>query len=161
MRDELTGLYNRRGFVLLAEEQLRLARRSKNGFWVLAMDLDGLKRVNDTRGHAEGDRSIRRAAAILRDSLRDSDIIARFGGDEFAVLVIEAGPQSGAVIAEHIRAKARAEAGSDRRAEPVLFSIGTVYVSPTAQTDLGSWLDQADKALYQDKNRRKKSGDRS
>lgn len=161
MRDELTGLYNRRGFVLLAEEQLRLSKRSKSGFWVVSMDLDGLKRVNDTRGHAEGDRMIRRAAGIIKASLRDSDILARFGGDEFTALVIEAGPQSGQVIVDHIRSNARSEAVANRERDPVLLSIGTVYVSPMSQSTLESWLEQADKTLYQDKHRRKKSGDRS
>lgn len=158
MRDELTRLYNRRGFMLLAEEQLRLARRAKTGFWILAIDLDGLKRVNDTRGHAEGDRTIRRAAGILSDSLRESDIVARIGGDEFVALVIEAGPKDGDVVVEHLRAKALAEAAANPDREPVSFSVGAVFVSPLTQTDLLSWMRQADKALYQDKNSRKRPG---
>lgn len=158
MQDELTRLYNRRGFMLLAEEQLRLAKRGKTGFWIFAFDLDGLKRVNDTRGHAEGDRTIRRAADILRHALRESDIIARIGGDEFVALVIEAGPRDRDIIIGHLRDKAREEATAHPDREPVAFSVGAAYVSPLAQSDLRSWMAEADQALYENKSLRKRSG---
>ena len=89
LEDELTGLANRRGFFTLAEQQLKVARRTKTGLFLLFADVDGLKATNDRFGHAEGDRLIRDAAHILRATFRDSDIVARIGGDEFVVLMIQ------------------------------------------------------------------------
>ena len=89
LEDELTGLANRRGFFTLAEQQLKVARRTKTGLFLLFADVDGLKATNDRFGHAEGDRLIRDAARILRATFRDSDIVARIGGDEFVVLMIQ------------------------------------------------------------------------
>jgi len=87
LRDELTGLYNRRGFFLLAEQQLKLARRTKTSYCILFADLDGLKKINDTLGHEMGDRVIVDAAQILNQTFRDADIIARMGGDEFVLFL--------------------------------------------------------------------------
>ncbi len=87
--DPLTGLYNRRGFIALAEQQLKLADRTRRGALLFFADLDGMKWINDTLGHEEGDRALVDIATILKDTFRLSDIIARIGGDEFAVLVID------------------------------------------------------------------------
>ena len=87
LRDELTGLYNRRGFFLLAEQQLKLARRTQTSYSILFADLDGLKKINDTLGHEMGDRVIVDAAQILNQTFRDADIIARLGGDEFVLFL--------------------------------------------------------------------------
>src|SRR6185369_5039973 len=84
--DELTGLANRRGFMLLAEQQIKLAQRTGKGLVLVFADLDRLKWINDTLGHAEGDRAIQDTALILRNSFRTSDIVARLGGDEFVAL---------------------------------------------------------------------------
>ena len=81
LTDELTGLYNRRGFFLLAEQQLKIARRTQTPCCVLFADLDGLKKINDTIGHELGDRAIVDAAQILKETFRDADIVARLGGD--------------------------------------------------------------------------------
>jgi diguanylate cyclase (GGDEF)-like protein len=87
LTDELTGLYNRRGFFLLADQQLKLARRTKTSYCILFADLDGLKKINDTLGHEMGDRMIVDAAQILNQTFRDADIIARMGGDEFVLFL--------------------------------------------------------------------------
>ncbi len=87
--DPLTGLYNRRGFIALAEQQLKLADRTRRGALLFFADLDGMKWINDTLGHEEGDRALVDIASILKETFRLSDIIARIGGDEFAVLVID------------------------------------------------------------------------
>lgn len=86
LTDELTKLHNRRGFFLLAEQQIKLSRRLGTAFNVLFVDLDGLKGINDLQGHEVGDAAIRAAAAVLKDTFRESDILARLGGDEFVVL---------------------------------------------------------------------------
>ena len=85
LRDELTGLYNRRGFFALIEHQLKLAKRKKTGMFLLYADLDDLKSINDTWGHREGDVALIETAKILRKNYRESDVIARIGGDEFVV----------------------------------------------------------------------------
>lgn len=85
--DELTGLYNRRGFTLLAGRELESARRAGRRGMVLYIDLDGLKQANDRRGHDAGDRLLQRAASVLRSVVRTTDVAARIGGDEFAVFM--------------------------------------------------------------------------
>jgi two-component system cell cycle response regulator len=89
--DELTGLYNRRGFLTLAQQQLKVNRRTKRGMHLLYIDLDNFKGINDTLGHCEGDLALIAVTNILKETFRESDIIARVGGDEFAVLAIETG----------------------------------------------------------------------
>ncbi len=87
--DDLTGLYNRRGFTMFATQQIRLAARTGQQVVLVSVDLDGLKAINDTFGHGEGDRAILEMAVLLRRSFRESDVIARFGGDEFVALATE------------------------------------------------------------------------
>jgi diguanylate cyclase (GGDEF)-like protein/PAS domain S-box-containing protein len=87
--DDLTGLYNRRGFSMFALQQIRLAARTGQNLVLVSVDLDGLKRINDSFGHNEGDRAIHELAVILRRGFRETDVIARFGGDEFVVLATE------------------------------------------------------------------------
>ena len=87
---QLTGLYNRRGFIALAEQQLKLSARSRKSMILYFADLDGMKQINDTWGHDEGDRALINTAFVLRETFRASDILARIGGDEFAVLSIDA-----------------------------------------------------------------------
>jgi len=152
--DELTGLYNRRGFLTLAMRDLRLARRGDEALLVAFADLDDLKRVNDTAGHAVGDRALRDAAVVLRQTFRDSDLIARIGGDEYAVLVRHAGPDSADVLADRFKRQVR---DFNRRAvRPYELSISLGFAQHKAST-LGSvagLLDRADRALYRDKRRR-------
>ena len=88
--DELTGLYNRRGFLAMANQYLKQARRNKRRALVIFADLNGLKHINDTHGHADGDRALITTADIFHRTFRDSDVIARVGGDEFAILAVEA-----------------------------------------------------------------------
>ena len=88
--DPLTGLHNRRGFFVLAEQQLRLAQRGRLGMLLLFADVDDLKGINDRAGHAAGDRALQAVAIVLRETFPESDILARLGGDEFVVLAIGA-----------------------------------------------------------------------
>ena len=87
--DPLTGLHNRRGFLSLAEQQLKLSDRNKRGMQLYFADLDGLKWINDTLGHEEGDKALIEAATVFKETFRTSDIIARLGGDEYAALAID------------------------------------------------------------------------
>lgn len=87
--DELTGLFNRRGFMALAWHQLKVATRRKRPITVLFVDIDGMKKINDTQGHHHGDAALLAVADILRGGFRESDIVARVGGDEFCALLVD------------------------------------------------------------------------
>jgi len=86
LEDPLTGLYNRRGFLTIGREYLNLSARNKTRMHLLFLDMDNLKQINDTFGHATGDEAIVRAAEIIKSVFRSSDVKSRLGGDEFAVL---------------------------------------------------------------------------
>ena len=102
--DELTGLLNRRGFLIFAEKQRNIAKRHKKNFSLLYLDLDDMKRINDEFGHREGDQALLDTSAILRKTFRASDIIARIGGDEFTVLITEpCSPTIEKTVAGHIQ----------------------------------------------------------
>ena len=151
--DDLTGLYNRRGFVGLAERQLRLAERRKQPAVLVFADLDGLKSVNDTEGHAAGDRLLVDAASVLREVCRESDIIARIGGDEFAILALDSGregEQRLTAAIERARAERHASGGP-----PVSFSIGMAVFDPNAPSrTLADLLAEADEMMYRQKRSR-------
>src|SRR6266480_2251471 len=152
--DELTGLYNRRGFLTLATRDLRVARRGDETLLVAFADLDDLKTVNDTAGHAAGDRTLRDTAVLLRRAFRDSDLVARIGGDEYAVLVRHAGPESAGVLADRMKRQVREFNRRAGRGYQLSVSLG--FATHTAST-LGSvagLLDRADQALYRDKRRK-------
>jgi diguanylate cyclase (GGDEF)-like protein len=106
LTDPLTGLYNRRGFLTLADHHLRLAPRTR-GLLVASADVPELKKINETLGREEGDRAIIGAAEVLRDSFRASDVIARLGADDFAVLVVDAADETEDVIPPRLRARMR------------------------------------------------------
>jgi diguanylate cyclase (GGDEF)-like protein/PAS domain S-box-containing protein len=154
--DDLTKLYNRRGFLTLAERHLKLAARKKSGVYLLFADLDGLKIINDTYGHLEGDRALVDAADILRSSFRSADIIARLGGDEFTVFPIEAADGTAQILInrleEHLRRHNDANAG---RGYQLTFSVGIARFEPDSSWTIDQLLEQADKALYQQKRNRR------
>ena len=149
--DELTGLYNRRGFFTLGEQTLSLMRRRGRELVVVFVDLDGLKRVNDSYGHQAGDDLIRRAAGLLRSTFRDSDIVARIGGGEFAVVANETEEGSLATIMERLRtalANHNALLGPDHQ---LSMSIGAVRHNVVVDADLSQLLARADSEMYVDK----------
>ncbi|HEX8359751.1 MAG TPA: two-component regulator propeller domain-containing protein [Longimicrobium sp.] len=156
LRDELTGLYNRRGLLALAEQQIASSVRQGVGFDVLFIDLDHLKKINDTLGHAQGDQALRDAAALLRATFRKSDVVARLGGDEFAVLVIaRAGetPQGGVAIARLYDAVER-HAATIRRPFTLSMSVGASHFDPSSPATLETLLQRADQQMYANKRGR-------
>ena len=154
LRDELTGLYNLRGFRLLAEQALLMARRSQAPFAVLFIDMDNLKQINDQLGHRAGSAYISKAGEILRDVFRDSDVVGRIGGDEFAV----AGQFSQAAITiaisrlERQVKNARLAVGADF---PLSLSTGYVSSDEYGCESLQELLDGADAAMYEVKRSKK------
>ena len=151
--DDLTGLYNRRGFRVLAEQHLRLVKRGGPLSLLVSFDLDGFKQVNDLYGHPEGDAALRRAANILRTVFRDSDIIARFGGDEFVVLALDCGDMR-AEIVHRIEAAIDAHNASAAQPYSLSMSLGIAQFDPFAPITLDAVMAESDTNLYEAKRRR-------
>ncbi len=154
--DDLTKLYNRRGFLTLAERHLKLAARKKTGVFLVFADLDGLKVINDTFGHLEGDRALVDAAGILRASFRSADIIARLGGDEFTVFPIEAAAQSASILMGRLEEQLRLHNDTNHsRGYQLALSVGIARFEPDSSWTIDQLLEHADKALYQVKRQKR------
>jgi len=149
--DELTGLHNRRSFLVLAGKQLQIARRTGRPDLLLFIDLDGMKGINDKLGHEAGDAALRRTAAVLHAAFRTSDIIARFGGDEFVVLCPNTGPETAAPLLagleRHI-GEANARAAVPWR---LALSVGYAAFDPQLPDTLDELIRAADAAMYASK----------
>ncbi|MFA5352878.1 MAG: diguanylate cyclase [Thermodesulfovibrionales bacterium] len=156
LTDELTGLYNRRGFMTLAAQQLRMADRLQQGLVLIYMDLDRMKWINDTFGHNEGDRALKNVADLLRKTLRVSDIIARIGGDEFVGLALEAGEMTG----ELIRSRLQENIMTHNLEQPeglyeLSLSVGIVRYDPFKPWTLDALLERGDRLMYEEKQKKK------
>ncbi len=149
--DELTGLYNRRGFLTLADHHLKLARRTRRGLWLLLADLDSLKQINDTFSHGEGDRALVRTAEILRKTFRDSDVIARLGGDDFAALVVHASDVNVQNITTRLQQNVAHYNAQKDHAYELALSFGVARFDPVSPAALDELMTQADRALYEHK----------
>lgn len=146
LTDVLTGLNNRRGFFVQAEHMFKLARRKLAGCAVIYADIDGLKLVNDQLGHAAGDQLIQDAASVLRDSLRDCDVLARFGGDEFVAFALDdAHPR---VILARLQDNLCAFNLMQDRAYLLAVSAGAVQCDPGSGTALLDYVQSADREMY-------------
>lgn len=159
--DDLTGLYNRRGFADLGEQYLKLARRSGRGITMVYLDLDRFKTINDSLGHHVGDRALLKVADILRATFRRSDIIARLGGDEFGVLALEAADERSETLVERLRE--RVDDFNKNSSEPYALSvsIGMVHHEDDPRIRLGDLVAAADEAMYREKNAKRPSALRS
>lgn len=155
--DELTGLHNRRGFVAIAEQQLKLARRTRAPLHIGFIDLDGMKAINDRFGHAVGDEALKDTAAVLRASFRDSDVLARVGGDEFVVLTIGADDHAMQLIQERLFA---AVAKANREAQhpyALSLSLGVVTCDLESGASLDQMIEEADRRMYQVKGEKRRA----
>ncbi|PYT94701.1 MAG: hypothetical protein DMG36_03795 [Acidobacteria bacterium] len=152
LMDELTELYNRRGFLALAERQLKLARRAGRSVLLFFIDVDGMKEINDVFGHAEGDAALKCTAEALETTFRDSDVIARFGGDEFAALAIEASGQNEATIRDRLTEYLKSASHKDSSCE-FSVSLGTARFDPWNPTSIRELIAEADRAMYEQKRR--------
>lgn len=157
LTDELTSLYNRRGFLTLAEQQLRIARRQGRDLVLFFADLDAFKQVNDRFGHAAGDKSLKAMATLLRGAVRDSDIVARLGGDEFTVLAVDGDANAASAIRRRINQRIATLNARNELAAPLSVSIGHVRVSASQPHSLEDLLARADKLLYKHKSQRVES----
>ena len=153
--DELTGLSNRRGFFAFAQQQMKHARRNGERMVLFFADIDDLKTINDTFGHVAGDRALTDAARIFVETFRDSDIIARMGGDEFAVIMGNA-PDSG-IEAVRNRLEKRLEKYNSRRdgSFRLAVSVGLTVFDPAKPVTVDELIRQADARMYEQKQQKK------
>ena len=150
--DELTGLYNRRGFLLLGSERMKLAHGMKKNVLLFFADLDNLKQINDQFGHPEGDQALLKTAEIFRNTFRNSDITGRFGGDEFTALVIEEYGQTADTISRRLQDN-MAELAANNTHYPLSLSVGMTRYAAEMRSSLKKLLAQADQALCKQKQK--------
>lgn len=157
LTDDLTGLCNRRGFYVHAEQHLKTARRTGEEFLLFYADMDGLKQINDTFGHEEGSRAIIRMAEILRATFRTSDTLARLGGDEFTALVRDVTPDSAELISGRLREHLHSHAAQNRHGYELSLSMGFVSFAPDSAATIEDLIGMADQAMYRHKRRKRQS----
>ena len=153
--DDLTGLHNRRGFWTLAPQQMKNAARQRHEMALYYADLDGLKQINDTHGHQHGDWALAQTAHALRQTFRESDIIARMGGDEFTVLAMSQSPGDIASAIARLHDNIAERNAANPHPFVLQISIGAVLFDPSQAHNLDELLARADKALYQVKREKK------
>ncbi|MGZ5555477.1 MAG: sensor domain-containing diguanylate cyclase [Candidatus Aminicenantales bacterium] len=157
LHDELTSLYNRRGFMTLADHVLKTANRLKKVIALIYLDVDNLKKINDSGGHKMGDRALVEVAFILRKGFRETDIIGRLGGDEFAVLAMEATAMNVDALSQRLRdrldlfnTRSSAEAGFQ-----LSVSTGVATREPDQAEAVEEMLSRADLLMYEQKRAKK------
>jgi diguanylate cyclase (GGDEF)-like protein/PAS domain S-box-containing protein len=154
--DELTGLYNRRGFFVLSHQQLKLAKRTGKKSLLFFADLDKLKWINDTIGHQEGDMALFETARVLKDTFRETDVISRMGGDEFAVLAIDINDETAKVLLGRLQTSLNAYNALEARKYKLSLSVGVAQYDPQNPVSLDVLISRADTLMYEEK--RKKQG---
>jgi len=150
LTDDLTCLYNRRGFFAAATQQIKLARRNAQSLLLLFCDVDNLKTINDSYGHREGDLALVRIADAMERAFRASDTIARLGGDEFVVLALETSKQTQEVILRRLEKSLKQCHGAESRYQ-LSLSVGVARFDPKSAITLGELMVQADHAMYEKK----------
>lgn len=150
--DELTGLYNRRGFSDLGEQYLKLAKRTARGVTMVYLDLDRFKTINDSLGHHVGDRALLKVADILKATFRRSDIIARLGGDEFGILALEASRESSELLIKRLRESVTEFNQTSSEPYQLSVSIGMARHEDDLRIRLDELVSEADSAMYKEKH---------
>lgn len=157
LADELTGLRNRRGFMMLAAHQLRIASRVARGALLFFADLNGMKRINDTLGHDVGDLAIQATADLLRLSFRDADVIARLGGDEFVIFAPDAAPSAIPALRSRVASNVAAYNARAEQSFELSISLGAAIYDPQIPRSLEALLAEADEAMYEQKRARQRA----
>jgi diguanylate cyclase (GGDEF)-like protein len=146
--DDLTGLQNRRGFLALAGQQLKQGARNLQELLLFSVDVDNLKTINDSHGHQEGDTALLRVASAMRRTFRNSDILARFGGDEFCALALDASIQNEHAIIERLKENLK-QANAKESRYSLAVSLGVARFNPRRPVSLEQLMKEADQAMYQ------------
>jgi two-component system, cell cycle response regulator len=155
--DGLTGLYNRRGFLRLAEHQTRLSRRKGRGYSLAFVDMVGLKLINDRHGRAEGDAAIGQAAEVLRASFRESDVIARIGSDQFVALAIETDAEDEGPIKERLLHQLAQHNGRAGKPYALALSVGVLHQEHGSRLSLEDLLARAGALMGEQKRLRREA----
>jgi diguanylate cyclase (GGDEF)-like protein/PAS domain S-box-containing protein len=153
--DQLTGLHNRRGFLSLAGQQLKLAERNKSGMLLFFVDLDGLKWINDTLGHEEGDKALIETATVFKETFRTSDIIARLGGDEYAALTVDITEAKSELFTARLQSLIDTQNNQKNRRYRLSISVGCSYYDSENPCSLDDLMAHADKLMYEQKQNKK------
>jgi diguanylate cyclase (GGDEF)-like protein len=158
IRDSLTGLHNRRGFHVLAEQAIKKAQRDGHRLALFFVDLNGMKQINDRFGHEAGDQALIGTAQLLRNTFRESDVIARLGGDEYVVLTEAIPPDIDRVLVERLQANVAAHTrAAPERPWRISVSVGVSHYDPATPQPLEQLLAEADQQMYERKRMRKAS----
>lgn len=155
--DGLTGLHNRRGFMILSTNMLKFARRAGYSSSLIYIDLDSLKHINDSFGHAAGDAALTSFARILTKTFRESDTIGRLGGDEFVVLILDASDSDLASMQVRLQKHLDAHNQLTEPEQTLSFSMGSIRVDAASKISMEEFLAQADEAMYKHKQSRKRA----
>lgn len=153
--DDLTGLHNRRGFFMLAEQEMKLARRLKKDLLLVFLDVDDFKSINDTHGHQVGDQALAETADILRTTFRESDVLARLGGDEYVALAMFAPEETDDVIETRLAQTLAEHNGRPGRRYTLSISTGFARFDARNVQSLAELMANADDALYEKKRARR------
>ncbi len=156
LTDELTGLYNRRRFLVLTDQYLKLSARTKKKLSLLFIDMDNLKWINDHHGHNEGDQALKDFANILKKTFRESDIVARIGGDEFVVL-LESKDENCEIVLTRLDENIKHYNAKKSRHYDLSISVGTTQFDPEHPISIDELLSKADALMYAQKRRKPKT----
>jgi diguanylate cyclase (GGDEF)-like protein len=155
LMDELTGVNNRRGFFLLAEQFRKLAIRHRTGMYLMYVDVDDFKTINDAHGHERGDQTLQDFAELLRTNFRASDVIARLGGDEFVVFPVGTTREGVDIMMDRFRSSLEHYNDTVEESLRLRVSVGLSYFDPDAPCTLDDLVREADESMYAEKRRRK------
>ncbi|MCG8485003.1 MAG: GGDEF domain-containing response regulator [Clostridia bacterium] len=155
--DELTGIFNRRAFLNLSDHRLKLAKRREKNVFFLFCDIDGLKSINDKFGHYEGDFVLKEFADVIKNSFRESDIVARYSGDEFIIFASNVREEDKEVIMQRIYDNLSIKNQQINKPYTISASFGTVLKMPDKNTTLEEIIREIDIRMYQEKERIKES----
>jgi diguanylate cyclase (GGDEF)-like protein len=147
LTDELTGLFNRRGLTALLGQEIKRVDRLDKGLSLIYMDLDNLKKINDQYGHKAGDSMLVEISSIIKEVFRDSDIMARIGGDEFVVVPIDGEGEIGEMICR-LKDVFKEREQTSERPYSLSVSMGTAYYNPHSPATVEELLNEADSAMY-------------
>ena len=154
--DELTGLYNRRGLYTLGNQQVELAKRHDDDIFIFYLDLDGMKKINDTLGHEFGDKALIETSNIMHKSFRTTDILSRLGGDEFVIVAVKAQHEFIPIIIQRVKDYVKKQNASNKKYQ-ISISIGVSKIDLESKSPLDDAIHDADKKMYQSKIKNKKN----
>jgi len=154
LTDDLTGFFNRRGFLILGMQLLKMSRRNGQPLLLFFADVDQLKHTNDSFGHDEGDALLLRCAAVMNNTFREADLVARLGGDEFAVLAAEGADHTCEIILSRMESAIK-EVNSRGGLTPLSLSLGVARFDPQSPVTLAELLTTADHNMYEEKRSRR------